>query len=205
MSDYELELKIKNLPLLTYMRRGGHRTAKSLSDATGVQPNTIGDMLSMKYPLYKLTRKSRKMTIRSGYQRLADYFMCEPKELCPEAHWHDGLPKCVFTAHISSGTLMLGDARSKSLDDPAAFIEHLEADEKLNIEDMLSGLSGREQTVMLARFRDGKTFAEIGKDLGVGREWVRQIEGRTLHKMRYSDKAGDGMRELLDSIDEGDA
>lgn len=59
---------------------------------------------------------------------------------------------------------------------------------KENLAQLLSSLTPREQRVMELRFglRDGlvRTLEEVGKDLEVSRERVRQIEARCLRKMR---------------------
>jgi RNA polymerase sigma factor (sigma-70 family) len=60
----------------------------------------------------------------------------------------------------------------------------------LDLERALTQLNPREQEVVRLRYGlvpDGRarTFEEIGARLGVGRERVRQIEGRALRKLRY--------------------
>lgn len=56
------------------------------------------------------------------------------------------------------------------------------------IDDMLSGLSERERSVLELRFglRDGKprTLEEVGRYFDVTRERIRQIEGKALTKLK---------------------
>jgi RNA polymerase sigma factor (sigma-70 family) len=64
----------------------------------------------------------------------------------------------------------------------------------LDLERALAKLGAREQEVVRLRYGlvpDGRarTFEEIGARLGVGRERVRQIEGRALRKLRYPDRS----------------
>lgn len=64
-----------------------------------------------------------------------------------------------------------------------------------------SRLSHRERSALLMRFRDGKTYEEIGKEFAVSRERVRQIIKRSIRKLKnpaminfYSGKAYEGGR-----------
>ena len=56
--------------------------------------------------------------------------------------------------------------------------------------DMLNGLTARERRVIQLRYglEDGynRTLAELGDELGVSRERVRQIEAEALTKLRAS-------------------
>ena len=73
-------------------------------------------------------------------------------------------------------------------------------DEALN--DALSELNEREQKVMRLRFGldDGqmRTLEEVGKEFGVTRERVRQIESKTLAKLRHPHRS----QRLRDYLDE---
>ena len=69
--------------------------------------------------------------------------------------------------------------------------------------DVLHGLSEREQAVIRLRFglHDGtpRTLEEVGREFGVTRERIRQIEAKTLAKLRAPSRAG-RLREFLSDL-----
>ena len=69
------------------------------------------------------------------------------------------------------------------------------------LDSVLHGLSAREQEVLCLRYglRDGRphTLEEVGRTFGVTRERIRQIESKTLAKLRGPARAGQ-LREFLE-------
>ena len=70
------------------------------------------------------------------------------------------------------------------------------------VEEVLGELSEREQEIVRARFGlDGeraRTLEEVGKELGVTRERIRQIEAKTLAKLRHPQRS-QRLREFLET------
>jgi len=70
------------------------------------------------------------------------------------------------------------------------------------VEDVLGELSEREQEIVRLRFGlDGgqaKTLEEVGKEFGVTRERIRQIEAKTLAKLRHPQRS-QRLREFLET------
>jgi hypothetical protein len=46
-------------------------------------------------------------------------------------------------------------------------------------------LNEREQTILLARYKEKRTLEEIGKDFNITRERARQIEKKAINKLKY--------------------
>jgi RNA polymerase primary sigma factor len=72
---------------------------------------------------------------------------------------------------------------------------------KIQVESALMELNARERQVLRMRFglEDGRdrTLGEIGEELGVSRERVRQIEAEALAKLRHP-KLRNRLREYID-------
>jgi RNA polymerase primary sigma factor len=64
---------------------------------------------------------------------------------------------------------------------------------KEQVEEVLDGLSGRERRVLQLRFGldDGRqrTLEEVGREFGVTRERIRQIEAKALRKLRHPSRS----------------
>ena len=72
---------------------------------------------------------------------------------------------------------------------------------KEQVEDVLNTLSDRERRVLELRFGliDGRsrTLEEVGRDFGVTRERIRQIEAKALRKLRHPTRS----RKLRDFLE----
>jgi RNA polymerase primary sigma factor len=69
------------------------------------------------------------------------------------------------------------------------------------MDDVLDSLTGRERRVLQLRFglEDGRqrTLEEVGREFGVTRERIRQIEAKALRKLRHPTRS----RKLRDYFD----
>jgi RNA polymerase primary sigma factor len=72
---------------------------------------------------------------------------------------------------------------------------------KEQMEDVLGTLSVREREVLTMRFGledgRGRTLEEVGREFGVTRERIRQIEAKALRKLRHPSRA----KKLKDFLD----
>ena len=90
------------------------------------------------------------------------------------------------------------------LEDPTALAPAEAASQQLlreQVEDVLASLTSRERRVLQLRFglEDGRsrTLEEVGREFGVTRERIRQIEAKALRKLRHPSRS----RKLRDYLD----
>ncbi len=90
------------------------------------------------------------------------------------------------------------------IEDPSALAPAEAASQQLlreQVEDVLASLTSRERRVLQLRFglEDGRsrTLEEVGREFGVTRERIRQIEAKALRKLRHPSRS----RKLKDYLD----
>ena len=142
-----------------------------------------------------------RRSIKQAQSRLARDLEREPgiKDIAEEV----GMPesRVIEILQSTKGTISLDSPLSES--SPDATISDLLADdsqvtpeeellsnsEKESLETVLNTLADREKRVIKLRYglKDGTehTLAQIGRDLGISRERVRQIEDEALRKLRH--------------------
>lgn len=183
MSDYELQLKIKNAPMLNAMRECGMKTAADLARAAGLSQTTVGKMLNL-----SLTCCNKLGEVRSNVQAVADVLGEPPDMLFPAGHIIEPLEENTFTAQVTVDEMARLTNNSGAVD-PMLLLEREERDSVDLCADILkkSSLNKREVAVMTARYAKGLTYREAGKPLGLTPERVRQIVGGALRKLRHND------------------
>ena len=196
MKDYRVELKVKNNLLASAMERKGIASAAELARQSGINQTYIGKYLNLQESIYDFRGEYRPQ-----FMQLCEFFNLMPSELYPEAQMSEPLKsnKRVIEADASELTRIESQAC-----DPALL---LEAETRREVADTLLGtLTPRSAKVVSMRHGlDGveHTYQQIGDELGVGVERVRQIYGSALRKMRHPERlkyAGlDRYGELLES------
>ena len=176
---------------------------QAITRAIADQARTIRIPVHMVETINKLIRISRKLMQTLGREPLPEE-IAEIMEITPD--------KVREILKISQKTTSLetpiGDDEASYLGD---FIEDTKqatpyelTTQRLlreNIEEVLSGLSDRESKVLEMRFglRGAKpmTLEEVGREFGVTRERIRQIEAKALRKLKHPSKR----RMLQDYLD----
>ena len=150
----------------------------------------------------KMARVRRELTVKLGrepsHHEVADEMQVEPFRVL-ELMSYDRDPVSLDQS--------VGDDRNTPLSDVLACPTEEQPGEKASytqlreeVNKVLTGLPPREQGVLRARFGidDGRqrTLEEVGREFGLSRERVRQIEKLTLHKLRHPSIA-EGLAEYV--------
>jgi hypothetical protein len=176
MKDYRVEVKVKNNYLFRLMESYGLRNAAELSRASGLAQTAIGGVLNLKVPA--LTKKGEATATA---QTLCDFFTCSVYDLFPPQHINDPL-------QINSGAIEANMAELTSSNLLAGGTDPLQIVSDGDAVDLVAAavgtLTNREQTVVNARFglngEEEKTLAQVGKELNISNQRVRQIEQKAL-------------------------
>ena len=191
--------------------RKGHRFStyatwwirQAITRAIADQSRTIRLPVHMVEAVGRLTQVSHRLQQKLGREPLADE-IAEEMNISP-----DKVRQIVGASQQTVSLEMpIGEEEDASLGDiiedrntiaPAeAASQQILKEEVL---DMLGGLTVRERRVIELRYglEDGynRTLAELGDELGVSRERVRQIEAEALTKLRASKETG-RLKEYLD-------
>jgi len=163
---------------------------QAITRAIADQARTIRIPVHMVETINKLVRTSRELVQELGREPTAEE-IAEKMGITPE--------KVREIQKIAQEPVSLetpiGEEEDSHLGDFIEDVDALAPDEaasylllKEQIEEVLSGLNDREQRVLRLRFGldDGRprTLEEVGREFGVTRERIRQIEAKALRKLR---------------------
>lgn len=190
MSDYELQISIKNAPLLNLMRKNGITNLSQLAKLADVSYVQLCKLSNLKMTIYTSKGELRKVPAK-----LSDFFNVMPEELAPEQQHHSALTRNKVALQLKAEQ-MFALTQQTEVDPIALLNEGQIQDEAM---ELINSLNERQKTVITKRFFEQKTLREIGKELGVQQERIRQIESRALDHLRQKakQKGLDDIRSLL--------
>jgi RNA polymerase sigma factor (sigma-70 family) len=166
MNDIRVDVEVRNNRILEYMEQLQYTNIAQLCKANNLNQNDVGELVRFKrFPVHSQTGKWTITAIK-----LAAALACEPDDLWPDVMSNLILENNINTVKISLDDVMLIRDRQKV------------------IADVLTKLSSRESKVITERYFNDITLADLGTDLSLTREGVRQMEGRILRKLRKLDR-----------------
>ena len=195
MSDYAVEIKIKNGRVLRLMRLAGLNTVADLSRLSGVSQTTIGQVINLKIsPMNNLTG-----TWKLVVSKLSDALNCMPDDMFSARQRTSFMASNKRSIEMSEAEVdLLMDSREQALlPDDAVFATECKDRLGAILDDVLTP---RQAVVVKSRFgfdpEGEKTLDELCAALGVSRERVRQIEIVAMRKLNYA-KNKDRLRGFL--------
>lgn len=178
MSDYRVEVRVRNANILRLMEERGIKTVSELCRNAQTCNATFGDVINL-----KKAPVDRKGEWIPSVLKVCEYLFVMPTDLFSQEQ--------MTPLKTNKGTVDLGfEDISRMLDDPTQ-------DPSLRLErqditgavgTILEELTERERKIINLRFGiDGKehSLLEVANIFGVTRERVRQIEGKALRKLRH--------------------
>jgi RNA polymerase primary sigma factor len=168
---------------------------QAITRAIADQARTIRVPVHMVETINKMIRTSRRLVQELGREPTADEIAAEmqvPPERVREIMKASQEPVSLETPIGEEEDSRLGDfVEDHSAQAPADAASHQLLREQM--ENVLHTLSGRERRVLQLRFGldDGRsrTLEEVGKEFGVTRERIRQIEAKALRKLRHPSRS----------------
>ena len=168
---------------------------QAITRAIADQARTIRVPVHMVETINKLIRTSRRLVQEFGREPTADEIAAE-MQIAPE-RVREILKASLEPVSLESPIGEEDDSRlGDFVVDPTVQAPADAASQQLlreQMENVLDSLSGRERRVLQLRFGldDGRsrTLEEVGKEFGVTRERIRQIEAKALRKLRHPSRS----------------
>lgn len=196
--EYRIDLKVRNNLILYKLEKAGYKTIGEFCRLNNVMKyvGAIGDVASMK----RSPLDSRGNFI-PAIKFLAEKLNCSELDLFSETQMHTILKnnKKVIKVNEAEMKFMLENSQSKQ-----KLLEEIIENDQMNkaVYKSLDTLPPREKKVLSMRFGlEGysreHTRQEIGYDIGVDKERVRQIEAVALRKLRHPSRT-ENVREFIE-------
>jgi DNA-directed RNA polymerase sigma subunit (sigma70/sigma32) len=178
MSDYRVEIKVRNANILRIMEERGIGSVAELCRNTGVSQTAFGDIINL-----KLAPVNRRGEWHPSVRKVCEYLFVMPADLFSEEQMTPlEKNKSTIDVNFDEISVMLTDQSQ----DPLIAIENKTKNDFVN--DTINHLPERQRRIMSLRYGlDGAehTLSEIAEIEGISGNRVRQIEMQVLRKLRH--------------------
>lgn len=183
-----------------------HHELKSLRERFGFTQNEVAEKCNMSTSYYGEIELLKRFPTEEQAVAIADLFEMDPLELFPK--WT--MPAYYSTQKIADRVV---EIQRVSIDAPEVRLLASPPDLEETVDksllhdrmaDLLETLTPREKRILEMRFGLSKkedeetkemTYEEVGREFGVTRERIRQIEAKALRKLRHPIRSS-GLREF---------
>ena len=168
MSDYRIKISISNGRILRLMDEVGIETQVELARRAGLGVGDVNAIIKM-----RRMPKRHNGDWSDAARRIATILGVTPEEMFTDTQANGVLEQNSFEADLS-------EAQMGSLCGPdvATQLEH-----KDTVARLMEALPDRYRRVITARM-EGATLEEVGEEMGVNRERIRQIEAKGIRIMK---------------------
>lgn len=188
MSDYRVEVRVRNAPLMQAIERAGYSTVNEFCREHELSPGEVGLYANLKkYPVRDKDGEYRPIVLR-----MAKILRVLPEMLFPEKHLRAAFKHNRFHVDVDAADLD-GLIENFTAVPPLLPDEAIEADELMRtLDDEIDSLPERTAQVLIHRFglrgEEEKTLEEVGKMFDISRERVRQIERKAMRELGRKDR-----------------
>ena len=186
MEEYRVEIKVKNNLLIRKIEKAGYKSVGEfcrLNNMMG-QASQLGDIINL---------KASPLRSDGGWQsvilKCSDIIGCAPEDFFTDIQLKTILKSNKRSVQVNEAEMkfMLEQSSTKLLDEVIEFDE-----KKKYLDKSLTTLASREQRVIDLRFglngEKEHSLEEMAQIMGVSRERVRQIEAKSIRKLRHPDR-----------------
>jgi RNA polymerase primary sigma factor len=191
--DLHLTVKVRNAAMVRWRREHG-LTRAGAARMVGVSPAQWGWFESLGKDPLKKTRWGRvepptwsvvASRIATGMGMLPEDVFTEGVRSVVKTELETEVNSEELTSRLSDVSVMRH--RLAYMPDPEFMLRKKEITDA--VREAMSSLPEREQLVIRRRFWEDKTLGEVGAELGLTREGIRQIERKALRKLRHKSRS----------------
>lgn len=181
MSDYRLEVKVRNANILRLMEARGIESVSELCRRTGASQTELGKIINLK--------KAPILAVGDWHPdvlKVCEYLFVMPSDLFSQEQMQ---PLKTNKSFVDLGFDDISRMLDDPTQDPSLGLEQLDVENTVN--SVLETLTEREKYVLMLRFGiegSEQTLEETGKKLNVTSTRIRQIELKALRKLRHPDR-----------------
>ena len=178
--EYRVKVSVSNNLLIQAIEDAGYKTQSDFARAIDCNVSYINSLCGLRVS---------PMTQEGEFTKTANLVM-EALGACPTDLWTE--EQLTMSLKRSSSWSAMGREELHELMNgaPKSLLESVAGQElKVAMDESRKSLTYREQQIIGLRFDDDKSLDECGKELGVSRERVRQLEAKALRKMRHPSRS----------------
>lgn len=189
-AEYRVKVSVSNNLLIQAIENAGYKNQSDFARAIDCNASYINMLCGLRIS---------PMTREGEFTKVANQVM-EALGACPTDLWTE--EQLTMNLKRSSSWSVMGREELNELmhGAPKSLLESVAGQElKKAMDAVRKTLTFREQQVIGMRFDDDKTMEECGKELGLSKEGVRNIEAKALRKIRLTSR-GDQLRDFIEEM-----